>query len=69
MAETVPGAAAPDPLAVRRSKGYVRLLVLAALIGIPVAAIAYFFQYAVAHLQTWFFTTVPKSLGFSITPI
>ena len=69
MTGTAPGATPPDPLALRRSKGYVRLLVLAALIGIPVAAIAYFFQYAVAHLQTWFFTTVPKSLGFSITPI
>ena len=62
-------AAAPDPLAIRRSHGYVRLLILAALIGVPVAMVSYGFQYVVSKLQTWFFDSLPKELGFSAAPI
>ncbi len=40
----------PDPAAIVRSKSYVVLLVFAALIGIPVSAIAYFFLAAVIGL-------------------
>ena len=69
MAAPAAPAAAPDPLAIRRSPGYVRLLVLAALIGVPVAAVSYGFQYVVNELQTWFFDNLPKELGFSAAPI
>ena len=41
----------PDPLALLRSRAYVKLLVLAALIGIPVSAVAYGFLELVAELQ------------------
>ncbi len=58
----------PDPLAILRSKNYVSLLVLGALIGVPVAAIAYFYLHFVSISQTFVFSTFPKNLGFSGTP-
>jgi H+/Cl- antiporter ClcA len=62
-------AAAADPMALLRSRSYLQILVLAALIGVPVATVAYFFLKLVAVLQNWFFTTLPKELGFSGTPV
>jgi len=57
-----------DPMDMLKSKSYVQLLVLAALIGIPVSAIAYFYLALVAKAQTWTYTTLPKELGFAGTP-
>ena len=42
---------AADPLAVIRSPGYLRLLLLAGLIGVPVSAVAYGFLELVSWLQ------------------
>ncbi len=67
-ADPAAGAAA-DPMALLRSRSYLQILVLAALIGIPVSAVAYFFLKLVALLQHWFFTTLPKEIGFSGTPV
>ncbi|MCU0307376.1 MAG: chloride channel protein [Thermoleophilia bacterium] len=53
----------PDPLAMARSKAYVVLLVLAALIGIPISAFAYFFLALVEELQGWVYTDLPDALG------
>ncbi len=58
----------PDPFALIRSRGYVALLVLAAIIGIPVSAVAYGFLKLVDVLQVWLFTDLPKELGFHGTP-
>jgi H+/Cl- antiporter ClcA len=58
----------PDPLALLRSPAYVRLLALAALIGIPVSGAAYGFLKLVALLQEALFTDVPKELGFDTPP-
>ncbi len=44
------------------------LLVLGAIIGVPIAAIAYFYLHFVTISQTFVFTTFPKNLGFSGTP-
>jgi H+/Cl- antiporter ClcA len=46
----------------------VRLLVLAAIIGVPVSALAYGFLKLVDELQTAFFTSLPKDLGFDAAP-
>lgn len=62
-------APAPDPTAVVKSRGYIALLVLGAVLGVPVATVAYFFLDAVAKLQTEIFTTLPKSLGFEGEPL
>src|SRR5580700_4023118 len=58
-----------DPLALLRSRSYVVLLVLAAIIGAPVSAIAYFFLALVSKLQGWIFTDLPKDLGFGSEPL
>lgn len=62
-------AAPPDPMAMLRSKAYIKLLVLAALVGVPVSAVAYGFLKLVALLQHWFFTTIPDGVGFHGAPV
>jgi H+/Cl- antiporter ClcA len=59
----------PDPLELARSSAYVRLLVLAAIMGVPIAGLAYFFLALVSHLQTWVFEDLPESLGFTSPPM
>ncbi len=58
-----------DPLALLRSKSYVALLVLAAIIGVPVSAAAYFFLALISKMQGWIFTDLPKGLGFHAEPL
>ncbi len=58
-----------DPLALLRSKSYLVLLVLAALVGVPVSAAAYFFLALVSKLQGWIFTSLPNGLGFHGEPL
>ena len=58
-----------DPLALLRSRSYVALLVLAAIIGAPVSAVAYFFLALVSKMQGWIFTDLPKGLGFHGEPL
>ena len=57
-----------DPIALLRSRSYIVLLVFGAIIGIPIAVIAYFFLKVVAESQHWVFATLPLDLGFSSTP-
>jgi H+/Cl- antiporter ClcA len=58
-----------DPLALLRSRSYIALLVLAAIIGVPISAAAYFFLALVSKLQTWIFTDLPKDVGFHSEPL
>ena len=51
-----------------RSRGYVVLLVFGAIIGVPVAVVAYFFLKLVNAGQQYFFTTLPGELGFHGVP-
>lgn len=57
-----------DPATVLRSRGYVALLALAALIGIPVSAVAYGFLALVHAIQQWIFNDLPRGLGMHTTP-
>ena len=59
----------PDPLTLLRSRSYVGLLVLAALIGVPISAAAYFFLALTSKMQGWIFTDLPKDLGFHAEPL
>jgi H+/Cl- antiporter ClcA len=60
---------AADPQALLRSREYIRLLVLAGLVGVPVSAVAYGFLKLVDVLQTAIFTDLPTDvLGFAKTP-
>lgn len=64
------GAAKPaDPLALLRGRRYVALLVLAAILGVPIAAFAYGFLKLVAMLQNAVFTQLPSGLGFHGEPL
>jgi H+/Cl- antiporter ClcA len=67
-----PAAAAPggqpDPAAMLRSRAYVLLLVMAAILGVPIAAAAYGFLALVSYLQKELFTHLPHGLGFSTVP-
>lgn len=58
-----------DPKALLRSRSYIRLLVLAAIIGVPVSAVAYWYLYLVGYLQQEIFTQLPHGLGFSSEPV
>jgi len=58
----------PDPAALVQSPAYVRLLVLAAILGAPIAVLAYLFLALVSHLQTWVFEDLPEHIGFSGEP-
>jgi H+/Cl- antiporter ClcA len=57
-----------DPMALLRSRDYVRLLVLAGLIGVPVSAVAYGFLWLVSELQQALFTDLPEQLGYDAAP-
>jgi H+/Cl- antiporter ClcA len=47
----------------------VALLVLAAIIGVPISAAAYFFLALVSKLQVWVFADLPKAVGFDSEPL
>jgi H+/Cl- antiporter ClcA len=58
-----------DPVAMLRSRSYLALLVLAAIIGAPVSAVAYGFLALVSYLQKEIFTHLPHGLGFNTAPV
>ncbi len=57
-----------DPLAALQTRAYLKLLVLAAIIGVPIATAAYFFLKLIDLLQQWLFTDLPEGLGFDSMP-
>ncbi|MGO9191235.1 MAG: hypothetical protein ACLP8X_22640 [Streptosporangiaceae bacterium] len=66
---TTPAGTKPaDPLALLRTRRYLALLVLAAILGVPIAAIAYGFLKLVDVLQNAVFTKLPSGLGFHSAP-
>ena len=69
-AATAPAAGppAPDPVALIRSRQYITALVLAALLGIPISAIAYGFLALVAVIQRFLFFDLPNQVFGRPTP-
>jgi H+/Cl- antiporter ClcA len=67
-ADRTPRQPAPDPAQLLRDRGYLVLLALGALIGVPVAVVAYFFLKGVGEAQHWIFATLPGDLGFDHVP-
>lgn len=59
----------PDPAATLRSRGYAVLLVIAAVLGVPLAAGAWGFLQAVAQIQKALYTDLPRGLGFHQVPV
>jgi H+/Cl- antiporter ClcA len=60
-----------DTVALLRTRRYVVLLILAGILGAPIAAAAYWYLYLVSQLQKWVFQPdyLPKALGFDGEPI
>ena len=57
-----------DPFAIVRTKQYVALLILAAVLGVVISFLVYWYLKLIADIQTWVFTDLPKSLGFHGEP-
>ena len=57
-----------DPASIVRSRAYLSALLLAALLGIPISAIAYGFLALVGVLQTYLFDDLPSDLFEGGTP-
>jgi H+/Cl- antiporter ClcA len=65
-----PAAATPaHPVAILRSRSYLRLLVLAAVLGLPISALAYGFLVVVDELKSLTYHDLPRALGFDGTPV
>jgi len=65
------GPAAPppqSPIELLRQRSYVVALVIGAVVGAPIAFFAYFFLKTVSEGQQFFFTDLPKHLGFQGEP-
>ena len=56
-------------MALLRSRNYLRLLVLAAILGVPISAVAYGFLALVSYLQKEIFTHLPHGLGYATEPV
>ncbi|MDF3045672.1 MAG: chloride channel protein, partial [Ornithinibacter sp.] len=68
-AAAVPAGPPPmDPVAVIRSRAYLTALVVAALLGAPISAVAYGFLVLVTKLQQWLFTDLPGDLFSGAAP-
>jgi H+/Cl- antiporter ClcA len=52
-----------------RSRGYLRLLVVAAVLGVPISALAWCYLALVSKLQHWLFSSLPSDLGFRSVPV
>jgi H+/Cl- antiporter ClcA len=52
-----------------RRPSYVVLLIIGALVGVPVAGVAYVFLLGVAQAQQYVFTTLPTDIGFATAPV
>ncbi len=52
-----------------RSRAYVRLLVVAAVLGVPISALAWGYLALVSKLQHWLFTSLPSDVGFRSVPV
>ena len=63
-----PGTPPMAPMDLVRDRRYVLVLVMGALVGVPVALVAYFFLKWVADVQQYVFTTLPADLGFKGEP-
>ena len=70
VSDVTPEQATPPmaPLELVRDRRYVVVLVMGALVGVPVALVAYFFLKWVADVQQYVFTTLPADLGFNGEP-
>jgi H+/Cl- antiporter ClcA len=58
----------PDPAGLMASRGFLRLLVLVAILGVVASLVAWGFLELVKHLQEWVYTDLPEGLGYDSAP-
>lgn len=63
-----PGTEPPDPRTVIRTRSYAVLLVIVAILGVPISAVAFGFLALVHELQNLTYEDLPHALGFDGTP-
>src|SRR5829696_4539507 len=63
-----PPSAPADPATLLRSREYLRLLVIAAVLGVPISAVAYWFLVLTGSLGDWLYTDLPKALELDPAP-
>ncbi|MFI5520818.1 chloride channel protein [Streptomyces platensis] len=64
-----PATAPQDPYALVRTRGYLKLLLVAGAIGVPVCAVAFGFLALVHELEPLIYHDLPRALGFAGTPL
>ena len=57
-----------DPGALIRSRGYIGLLILAAVVGVVVSLVGWAFLELTARMQVWAYQDLPTALGFATVP-
>ena len=63
-----PQAAPTDATSLLRSAAYLRLLVIAAVLGVPISAVAYWFLVLTQELGSWLYSALPRSLSLDPVP-
>jgi H+/Cl- antiporter ClcA len=63
-----PPAAPPDPATLLRSPQYLRLLAIAAVLGAPISAVAYWFLVLSGLLQKWLYQDLPAAWDLAPVP-
>jgi chloride channel protein, CIC family len=64
MSPVADGPAAPDPASTLRSKSFVAVLVLAAIVGVIASLAAWCFLELIFYVQQWVFTDIPHDVGY-----
>jgi H+/Cl- antiporter ClcA len=64
----IPPAPPPDPATLLRSRQYLRLLVIAAVLGVPISAVAYWFLVLSGEFGHWLYTGLSSSLHLDPVP-
>ena len=66
---STPPAAPADPATLLRSAAYLRLLVIAAVLGVPISAVAYWFLVLTKELGDWLYSDFPRFLSLDPVPV
>lgn len=57
-----------NPLTVMRTRSYLVMLVVAVALGVPIAAVAYWFLKLIDLVQHWVYSDLPQAVGFDGQP-
>ncbi|MGA9833242.1 MAG: hypothetical protein WBQ71_19165, partial [Trebonia sp.] len=57
-----------DPFAVMRTRQYAVLLIMAAVLGVVISFLVYWYLKLITDIQTWVYTDLPKGVGFHGEP-